>query len=200
MSANGESPSGCALVYLAIPYSHPDAEVREHRFREVNRVAGDLMRRGEHVFSPISHTHPIALSGDLPKDWEFWQAYGRAMLRACGKLSVLMQDGWQDSVGVQAEIAIAREMGLPVEFIEHNQVERRQSRRKRYDMENQDSAASVVRSDTFLAALRKCVDAAELCPTTMQVATEPVAEVRIGDSVWRVDIAICKQSNRKDHA
>jgi hypothetical protein len=42
------------------------------------------------------------------------------MLRACGKLAVLMQDGWQVSVGVQAEIVIAREMGLPVEFIEHN--------------------------------------------------------------------------------
>ena len=113
-------PSGCALVYLATPYSHPDAEVRESRFREVNRVAGDMIRRGEHVFSPFSHTHPIALDGDLPKGWEFWQAYDRAMLRACGKLAVLMQDGWQESVGVQAEIAIAREMGLPVEFIEHN--------------------------------------------------------------------------------
>ena len=184
-------------IYLAVPYSDPDPAVRESRFNAVNRAAGFLMASRIYVFSPISHTHPIALACDLPKDWEFWQAYGRAMLRACGKLSVLMQDGWQDSVGVQAEIAIAREMGLPVEFIEHNQVERRQSRRKRYDMENQDSAASVVRSDTFLAALRKCVDAAELYPTTMQVATEPVAEVRIGDSVWRVDIAICKQSNEE---
>ena len=42
------------------------------------------------------------------------------MLRACGRLAVLMQDGWKESVGVQSEIAIAREMGLPVEFIEHN--------------------------------------------------------------------------------
>ena len=112
-------PLGCALVYLATPYSHPDAAVREQRFREVNRVAGDMMRRGEHVFSPISHAHPIALTGDLPMGWDFWQAYDRAILRACGKLAVLMQNGWQDSVGVQAEIAIAREMGLPVEFIEH---------------------------------------------------------------------------------
>jgi hypothetical protein len=107
------------LVYLATPYNHPDAEVRERRFREVNRVAGEMMRRGEHVFSPISHTHPIALAGDLPKGWEFWQAYDRAMLRVCVKLTVLMQDGWKESVGVQAEIAIAQEMGLPVEFVEH---------------------------------------------------------------------------------
>lgn len=113
-------PSGCALVYLATPYSHPDPEVRERRFREVNRVAANLMRDGLHVFSPISHTHPIAVAGDLPKSWEFWQAYDRAVLSACRNVMVLMQDGWRESTGVQAEIEIAREMGLPVEFIEHN--------------------------------------------------------------------------------
>jgi len=106
-----------ALVYLATPYSHPDADVSERRFREVNRVAGDMIRHGAHVFSPISHTHPIALAGDLPKAWEFWQAYDRAMLGVCSKLVVLMQDGWQESVGVQAESAIAKEMGLPIEFL-----------------------------------------------------------------------------------
>ena len=109
------------LVYLATPYTHPDSQVRERRFREVSRVAGDMMRQGIHVFSPISHTHPIALAGCLPKGWEFWQAQDFAMLRACSKLAVLMQDGWQDSVGVQAEMALAREMGLPVEFIEHKE-------------------------------------------------------------------------------
>lgn len=108
------------LVYLATPYSHPDADVRERRFHEVNRVAGDLIRKGIHVFSPISHSHSIAMDGDLPKDFEFWQAYCRVMLRACGKMIVLMQDGWKESVGVKAEVAIAREMGLPVEFLEHN--------------------------------------------------------------------------------
>jgi len=107
------------LVYLATPYSHPEAAIREMRFEEVNRVAADMMRRGEHVFSPISHTHPIALAGDLPKGWDFWQDYDRAILSSCYKLVVLMQDGWRESVGVQAEISIARDMGLPVEFMDH---------------------------------------------------------------------------------
>lgn len=106
------------LVYLATPYSHPDPTVRERRFQVVNRAAANLMRKGLHVFSPISHTHPIALAGDLPKGWDYWQAYDRTMLRACGKVVVLMQEGWRESVGVQGEIAIAREMGLPVEFVE----------------------------------------------------------------------------------
>ena len=117
--ANGEYPplSGCALVYLATPYSHPDAEVREHRFREVNRVAGDMMRRGEHVFSPISHTHPIALAGDLPKGWDFWEQYDREMIAACSELWVLTMDGWKESRGVTAEINIAHEIGRPVKYV-----------------------------------------------------------------------------------
>ena len=106
------------LVYLATPYSHPDAEVRERRFREVNRAAAALIRKGVHVFSPISHMHPIALVGGLPHGWEFWQAYDRVMLAACDKVIVLMQDGWRESAGVQAEIAIAKKIGLSVEFME----------------------------------------------------------------------------------
>ncbi len=106
------------LIYLATPYSDPDPKVRQRRFDVVNRVAADLMRDGDHIFSPISHTHPIALAGDLPKGWEFWQGYDRAILAACSKMIVLMQSGWRESVGVSAEIRLAEEMGLPIEYID----------------------------------------------------------------------------------
>jgi len=117
----GAAPgSAKTLVYLATPYSHPDAAVREERFRAVNVAAAKLMRNGMHIYSPISHTHPIALAGDLPLGWEYWQAYDRAILAACCKLIVLMLDGWQESKGVTGEIAIARELGLAVEYISPN--------------------------------------------------------------------------------
>lgn len=111
-----------ALVYLATPYSHIDPAIREQRFHAVNAVAAKLMRDGLHVFSPISHTHPIAEAGDLPKGWDFWEAYDRTLLRACGKIIVLMLDGWRESKGVTAEIAIARELGLAVEFLDPHAV------------------------------------------------------------------------------
>lgn len=111
-----KSTSG--LVYLATPYTHEDAAVKQRRFEVVNRVAAELMRSGVHVFSPISHTHPIALAGDLPGDWQFWEQYDRAVLKACVRVLVLRQEGWAESTGVRAEIKIAEEMGLPVEFID----------------------------------------------------------------------------------
>lgn len=106
------------LVYLATPYSHDDAAVRQRRFEIVNGVAAELIGRGIHVYSPISHTHPIAIAGELPKGWDFWEACDRLILSACVKMIVLRQPGWKESVGVSAEIRMAKEMHLPIEYID----------------------------------------------------------------------------------
>jgi hypothetical protein len=105
------------LVYLACPYSHPDAAVRDARFRAANVAAAALMRAGHKVFSPISHTHPIAEAGALPLGWDFWEAFDRAYLDHAGLVIVLRLDGWRESRGVTAELSIARELGIPVEYI-----------------------------------------------------------------------------------
>lgn len=111
------------LVYLACPYSHPDPAVRRARFEAANRCAATLMQAGVFVFSPISHTHPIAEAGDLPLGWDFWEPYDRLLIGACGALYVLMLDGWRESRGVTAEIAIARDLGLEIEYLEPEQDE-----------------------------------------------------------------------------
>jgi len=102
------------MIYLACPYSHPNRDIRVARFNAANRAAAALMAQGKHVFSPISHTHPIAEAGDLPLDWDFWASYDRTILGVCCEVVVLMLDGWKESKGVTAEIAIARELGLSI--------------------------------------------------------------------------------------
>lgn len=104
------------LVYLACPYSHDDPFVRRERFEYASRAAAELMAAGLLVFSPISHTHPIAEHG-LPKGWDFWEKYDRAILGVCKAMIVLMLEGWRESVGVQAEIQIMRDAGKPIHFI-----------------------------------------------------------------------------------
>lgn len=106
------------LIYLATPYSHPDPAIMHERFETVNRVAARLMRAGLHIFSPISHTHPIAVAGDLPRGFDFWEQYDRAILSACCRVMVLRLAGWQESKGVAAEIVIAGELGIPVYYID----------------------------------------------------------------------------------
>jgi hypothetical protein len=108
------------LTYLACPYSSDDPDVRRERFEAVNVAAGHLMQSGKLVFSPISHTHPIAEACGLPLGWDFWQAYDRAFIEASQDLVVLLISGWRESKGVSGEIAIARELGIPVMYLEMN--------------------------------------------------------------------------------
>lgn len=107
------------LIYLAVPYSHTSESVRLQRFRIANRVAGTLMKEGHCVISPISHCHPIKEVCELPHTWEFWEKQDRTFLSCCHKLIVLKIDGWQESKGVQAEMEIAKEMGIEIEFMDY---------------------------------------------------------------------------------
>ena len=106
-----------SIVYLAVPYSHPDLIVRQARFQTANICAAHLMRQGMHVFSPISHTHPIALAGQLPLGFDYWGAFDMAFLSVAKRIIVVTVDGWKESVGVTKEIAIADGLGLPISFM-----------------------------------------------------------------------------------
>jgi len=105
-------------IYLAVPYSHPDSAVRVFRFQEVNKVAAKLMCEGNLVFSPISHTHPIAVAGDLPKGWNYWKDYDKSFIEWADEIYVFMLEGWKESTGVQAEIKLAEDLGKKVTYIE----------------------------------------------------------------------------------
>lgn len=104
-------------LYLAGPYSHPEESVRHERFVKLNVLSGLLMAQGNIVFSPISMTHPIATMCDLPLGFDFWEAQDRAFIEWCDALYVAMLPGWDESVGVEKEVRIAKEMGKPVDFL-----------------------------------------------------------------------------------
>lgn len=106
------------MIYLASPYTHSDHAVMEQRFDAACRAAGKLMAEGHVVFSPIAHTHPIAVRCELPRGWNFWERYDREFVLASEKVVVLMLPGWRESNGVSAEIKIADAAGIPVEYME----------------------------------------------------------------------------------
>lgn len=106
------------LIYLASPYSHPDPAVREARYAAVCKAAAECLREGLHVFSPIAHSHVIAQVGGISGDWQTWRDLDMAVLARCDELMVVTLDGWEQSVGVKAEMEEARRLGLPVEFIQ----------------------------------------------------------------------------------
>ncbi len=106
------------LIYLAAPYTHADPAVRAHRAIAVNAMAAKLMNNDYHiVYSPISMGVGIAEAGGLPTTWKYWARCNRRMMRCCTALYVMTLDGWRESVGVQAEIEYAHELGLPMRLI-----------------------------------------------------------------------------------
>ena len=104
-------------IYLAAPYSHPNPEIRQQRFEEINKCAATLMQSGLVVYSPISHNHPIALAHDLPKGWEFWGMMDEVFIHHCSAVYVLQVHGWKESHGVKAEISLARNFKKPIIYI-----------------------------------------------------------------------------------
>ena len=111
------------LIYLASPYTHEDAGVMEMRFEMACTQAVEMMGAGMIVFSPIAHCHPLSDWHDLPGDWEYWQRFDEAILKACGKLVVLKLDGYEHSAGIAAEVMIAKRLGIPVEWWEFGDIQ-----------------------------------------------------------------------------
>lgn len=105
------------MIYLASPYSHPVPSIRRRRFRAACRAAAAMLSKGLQTYSPIVHSAPIAACGLDDMDHDFWMHVDRPYLEWCHMVMVLTLDGWRESRGVNAEIAVARSMGKPVSFI-----------------------------------------------------------------------------------
>lgn len=101
-----------ATVYSRHPYG-PEAA-----FKHAVGVSYRLLQEGVSVYSPIVHSHPIAMhNGDLPTDAEFWWRYNLPFMEAAHGLIVMAITGWQESVGIAIEIEWFENAGKPVEYI-----------------------------------------------------------------------------------
>src|SRR5205085_4593490 len=99
-------------------YNHSKASMRALRYQAALEATAELMRTGRIVFSPIVHSHPIALSGEgLPCEWEYWKQFDEVILSRCDRLWILTIDGWEASVGIKGEIEIARKLNLPIQLL-----------------------------------------------------------------------------------
>lgn len=102
------------LAYLATPYSRYPLGI-EQAFMDAAKLAALLMRMNIHVYSPIAHTHPLAVYGRIdPLDHAIWMPFDKMMMDKADVLIVAHMDGWQDSRGVAEEIAVFERAGKPI--------------------------------------------------------------------------------------
>jgi hypothetical protein len=105
------------LTYLATPYTrYPGGHAAA--FELACRSAATFLSAGIPVFSPIAHSHPIALfmTKEQVFDHDLWVKIDAPMLAACDSMIVVTADGWRESTGVKHEIAMFEKAGKPIVY------------------------------------------------------------------------------------
>lgn len=117
-SMHGPKGQRCAdFWYLATPYSKYPQGI-EQAYRDACREAAILVKAKIPFYSPIAHTHPIAIQGDIdPFDHNIWLPACRPILDAAKGIIVCQLEGWSESYGVAVEILAFRKAHKSVVFM-----------------------------------------------------------------------------------
>ena len=104
--------------YLASPYAHREECVQEQRAHDISLITSKMIKTFPmaFVFSPISYTHRLQEEYEAETSCG-WYAFDLAFLNKCDRLIVVMMDGWQESKGVNIEIAHALKLDIPIHYI-----------------------------------------------------------------------------------
>jgi len=105
------------LIYLASPYRADNPDIRKLRFKMVSKAAGQLVAAGNLVYSPITHSAPMAHEARLDIGYEQWKELDEFYLSRCDIVIVLQLPGWEISSGIADEIAFADDLGKPVMYL-----------------------------------------------------------------------------------
>lgn len=107
------------ITYLSIPYTFNP----EKSFEIANIVAARLMSKGYIIFSPISHSHPIAdyLDTELRTSQEFWMKQDIPLVSKCDEMIIVVigDNGYsliENSKGCQSEIKEAKRLEMPIKL------------------------------------------------------------------------------------
>jgi hypothetical protein len=106
------------MEYLAIPYSDGSEEVMAFRAEVSDFIFSELSKGGRIIYAPISSCHHIAIRHGLPRDYKFWEKMCEAFVGASKRLVLICLPGWKDSVGVTAELKLAKDLGLEIEYLD----------------------------------------------------------------------------------
>lgn len=114
---NLEQLRTAGLCYLATPYSKFPAGI-DNAFKVACRLTAELIRVGIKVYSPIAHTHPIALYGQIdPLDHDIWMPFDTAMMDKADALLIAQMESWEISKGIAIEVDYFLLNGKPIFYL-----------------------------------------------------------------------------------
>lgn len=103
------------MIYLATPYSHPEPEIREARYKQALWLTNYFLSSGQKVFSPIVYGHHITKEFS-PDKYEavHWENWNNHVINRCEELWYHNLDLLLPSSGVGLEIRYAQRQGIEV--------------------------------------------------------------------------------------
>ena len=110
------------FLYLASPYSK-----YKHGIHKAHQAACEatalLVQAGIPVFSPIAHTHDVAIYGRLdPLAHTLWMPADRPFMEAAKGMILLTLEGWEESYGVEIEMNYFASARKPVYWMAPGQI------------------------------------------------------------------------------
>lgn len=114
-----------SFIYLACPYSHPDAVIRERRAVAAGSYAALLAKHRVPCYCPVASWHYVSVQNALPGDAETWWMQDKAFLDRCGAFWFVQGEGWNTSTGMHKELLYMQKSrrGIPRLRLEPGQVE-----------------------------------------------------------------------------
>lgn len=107
-----------ALIYVGTPYTKYPGGI-EPAFVDACKLTARLVEAGLNVYSPIAHTHPLAIHGGLdPLDHKLWLGFDAAIMAKSDAMIVAMMPTWETSYGIKHEIQTFTDAGKPVFYLD----------------------------------------------------------------------------------
>jgi hypothetical protein len=105
-------------LYLSSPYTKYEAGI-DQAHADICLIAGELIKRGLPIYSPIAHSHDISFYADIdPLSHETWLKADKPMMESATALIVAKMQGWQESYGVAEEIHDFETAGKPIYYLD----------------------------------------------------------------------------------
>lgn len=102
------------LIYVGTPYTRYPLGI-EMAFIHACEVTARLLRKGLKVYSPIAHTHPVAIHGKInPLDHSVWLPFDAAIMDKSDAMIVAKLDTWDKSTGVTHEMNVFTAAKKPI--------------------------------------------------------------------------------------
>lgn len=103
--------------YLGSPYSKYHLGL-EAAWIEACKIAGWFAAARVPVYSPIVHSHPVAIyGGHDPLDYDIWMPLNMAAMNSSEGIIVAMMEGWRESFGLSEEIKFYEKRRQPIFYL-----------------------------------------------------------------------------------